>query len=348
MKKKWITAILSIALFLLACLKADEVKYLKKYQAFELPPKIQFIENKKFKLSVADKEIFQIWIAILTGDSKNIKKDFKVMYTNLALNHIFSPSGFHLSATTHPLFKIKRLKPFRLHLLIILGLGFCFISGFLALKRMILIKLINILMNPAWGFSTGMLLDFVFGTFSKSTLSFTYSFLFLGIVYGKLTKLQLCIFLFLGQLIISFFTSSKISFLILFWSPVLNFIFCILMPILFILSFPMWDWQLFLGINLLRYFNLLLALSNETLMFFPWIRIDIEVLLIITFVFLKKWKLVLLYLLLMSSPTNQVLKKINFGSKYELNYVDFKCRNFLNEGYWKRNCSPRRRSKKFS
>lgn len=345
MKRIWILAILSISLFLLACLKADEFQHLKKYQSFELPPKIEFIENKKSKLSPPDKEIFQIWISILTGDSRKIKKDIKLMYSNLALNHIFSPSGFHLSATTGPLFKVKIFRHFKFHLLILLGIIFCFISGFLALKRMILIKLMKTLINPIWGFSTGMLIDFVFGTFSKSALSFTYSFLFLGIVYARLTKFQLIVSLYLGQIIICFFAGTKISLLILFWSPILNFIFCFIMPILFFLSFPMWNWQLDLGINLLTYFNQLLFIANKTLLLFPWTRIEIELLFIIAFIFFRKWKWVLVSLLIMSSNIGPSFKKINFGTKYETNFRDFNCKNFLIGGYWKRNCSPRRRSK---
>jgi len=43
---------------------------------------------------------------MLTGKSRSLRKADVKIYQDLGLSHLFTPSGFHLSAVTAPLFKV--------------------------------------------------------------------------------------------------------------------------------------------------------------------------------------------------------------------------------------------------
>ena len=309
-----------------------------------------------------DLDLLKLWESILTGRSAPLSKWMRERYGSLGLNHIFTPSGFHLSAVLLPLMKIFRGQS----LLLILGIGclLSFFPGMGALKRMILIKGHQKIFGLKAGFCLGLLLDMLFGTFQNQLLSFTYSFLFLGIVYSGGRGIQLVLLFFFGQALIAYFQQSDISLLILLFSPLLNVIFAVLMPFLVILAIPLWGWQLKIGILLLKLSQMCVDISARAVSIFPSVEITSFTLFIFLVMYFRKKRVFLLSVLIFSTSLNLDLGKPPSQSKYFyrpqgkalqtkyaektvlVKFQDGSCRMNLVQGFWWENCSPRRRSSK--
>lgn len=360
MSKPWILTILAITLTLLTLQKIQEVRTLKPYFKNERVIKLQSFAEARKKVTKEELELLKLWESILTGRSAPLSKMMKENYQKLGLNHLFTPSGFHLSAVLAPLMKI--LKPsYHLPLILLLGIGLFFLPGMAALKRMLLIKGHQKVLGLKSGFAMALLIDIFFGSFQSSTLSFTYSFLFLGIIYSGVRGIGLIIWFFLGQIILAYFQNSDISFLLLLFSPFLNLGFTILMPLLFLLSFPLWDWQLHLGLALLKFMQDLVTFCSGVTLQFTTMEVNIVFLVMVGLFLMRKYKAVLVLVLLFCSglnldrtrapgmPTNEfvpqgeIVKTIYLEKEVVIYFEDGKCGLRLVRGLWWENCSPSKR-----
>ena len=362
MKKTWLLCILIISILLLSALKAHEKASLSLYFKNDPVIKLKNFSEARQKVKPEDLELLKLWESILTGRSSPLSKLLKERYQNLGLNHLFTPSGFHISAVLMPIFKFIRNQHQQLGLIILLGIGLAFLPGMGALKRMILIKGHQKILGQHLGFIVALILDVFFGSFQKGAISFTYSFLFIGIIYSGLEGIGLIIWFFIAQMILAFFQGSDLSPLLLLFSPFLNFSFGILMPVLFLLALPLWDWQLHTGIFLLKNLQRLVNVCADTTALVPAIEIHLGVLCLIFFILFKKWNLVLVGLLFLSfdlnldrqrSPTmptkefrpqGEIIKTVYNEKEVRINFSDGNCNMRLVRGMWWENCSPRRRS----
>lgn len=228
-------------------------------------------EEKKDQIEIIKK-------SFLCGDKRGLNRKTRRAYKNLNLYHLFTPSGIHLGIfylINRPLINLtSRLSPtLSLIYKFILSVWPWFINGFFSLKRiggMHLIKLLPINLSPKQIFFVFFTFDFFLGTYSMSPMSWTFSFLFLGIVFHTYQKsfLQFSLYLFSGQLLAAVFSYQEVYPLSFLPSFVLTAFFT---PI-FILSFTNNTLQ-FLGIELLdkvtnfsiENFNAIVLLTNNIL-----------------------------------------------------------------------------------
>ncbi len=362
MNKTWPICIFIASFALLAIQKTHELNCLSLYFRSEKTPKLKSFQEARSKIKTQDLDLLKLWESILTGRSAPLSRYMKERYQKLGLNHLFTPSGFHLSAVLFPFLKFLKSINHRLIFLFLIGVALIFLPGLGALKRMLLIKLNQNIWGLHAGFIIAMYLDILFGTFQNSALSFTYSFLFLGIIYAGFKGILLSIWFFIGQILLAYFQDLDISPLLLFFSPILNFGFAILMPILFLLSFPLWDWQLSIGVFILRQLQWLVDQFALIIQKVPSLEINCVLLLIIFFIIIRRWKPVAVLFLFFCSglnldrqrnpntstneftPQSYVLKIAYDKKDIRVYFEDGTCRLRLIRGIWWESCSPRRRS----
>jgi competence protein ComEC len=286
----------------------------------------------------------------------------KANYKVLGLNHIFTPSGFHLSAVIFPFMKFLKTNFLQMIFILSIGSGLFFLPGLGALKRMVLIKSNQKILGMHAGFISALILDMWWGSFQNSPLSFTYSFLFIGIIYSGLRGLGLIVWFFIAQMMIAYFQGNDISILLLIFSPLLNFIFAMIMPALFLLAFPLWNWQLSTGLFILRFVQKLVDACSGISFWFPTLEVNIFIFVIILLMLFKRKKLIFVSVLIFCSSVNNDTSKIPSLGNYEFRpqgnsirtiyreedvmiyFSDGRCRMKLVRGVWFENCSPRRRS----
>lgn len=361
MNRTWILSVLIISLTLLAILKSHELRTLTPYFKSEKVIKLKSFQEARSKVNKNDLELLKLWESILTGRSAPLSKWMKERYQKLGLNHLFTPSGFHLSAVLVPFMKFTPLR-YHLPFLVLIGGALFLLPGLVALKRMLVIKTNQMLLGTHIGFICALIIDVLFGSFQNGALSFTYSFLFLGIIYSGLKGLNLIIWFFIAQMILAFFQGNDISFLLLVFSPILNFGFGILMPLLFLLSFPLWDWQLHLGIWLLKLMQIFVDVFTAIHLNSPSFEVNMAVLTLIFFFLYQKRKSALVLYVFMSFslnldrartpqlaandfvPQGKIVKTVYREQDVQVVFSDGSCRMKLVRGLWQENCSPKRRS----
>jgi hypothetical protein len=360
MKLSWTSFILVTSVLLMAILKTHELRQFRPYFKAEPAIKLDSFAKAKTHVSKEELDLLELWESMLTGRTAPVARWIKEKYKSLGLNHLFTPSGFHLSAVLLPLMKLIKSDRWQLLILLILTLGIFTLSGQGALKRMALIKLQQRWLDQKSGFLLALLMDMLFGSFFNSPLSFTYSFLFLGLIYSG--KSWLFLWFFFAQALIAYFQGELISPLILIFSPMLNLIFALSLPLLVLLAFPLWDWQLSLGLKLLAVLNSLVVHSAEMSTWLPPLCPNLGVIVLLLLIIKKQKHWLPMGLLLLSNNLNSSNTKIpNFGSyefiprgdvikrienqKGELVYFsDGKCQRELIRGVWWEKCSPKRKS----
>lgn len=361
MNKTWVLTIFGITFILLSVLRAHELRKLSTFYKGERTIKLESFTDARKKVNKDELDLLKLWESMLTGRSAPLSRLMKEEYKSLGLNHLFTPSGFHLSAAVFPFIKLLH-KKFHLTALILVGSLFFFLPGLGALKRMLVIKTHQHVLGLHAGFICALLVDVFFGTFQTGALSFTYSFLFLGIIYSGAKGVALILWFFVGQIFLAYFQNSDISLLLLIFSPILNFAFGITMPVLFALSFPLWDWQLSIGLFLLKYLQSMVSLFSDFIFQLPFIEVHIGVLLFIALLIYKKRKEGLILFCLLTPSLNMDRQKAPGPSTNEfvprgkltetrisedfvsVSYEDGNCRLRQVRGLWHENCSPKRRS----
>lgn len=364
MNKLWLPFIFGMTFFILGAIKQRDDRSLSTYYRGDRIIKIKKFEEIKKSLPPKDQELFEIWESMLTGRTAPLSRWIKDRYRLLALNHLFTPSGFHLSAVLMPIFKFIKNTKGQLFFMMTLGLGLFWVPGMGALKRMVLIKSHQKLFGLKTGFFMALLLDIFFGSFQDSTLSFTYSFLFLGIIYSGSSRVALIFLIFAGQMAIAFFQGTQVSPLLIILSPLLNLCFGFLMPALFALALPMWGWQVKSGLFLLNSLQWIVDLSAKAVSLFPFWEIHCITLVAFYCLFTNRRRFLYLLLIILSNTLNPSMNDIPSAAAYEyapkgeikkeiikddkelVYFKDGKCERTLVSGMWWEKCSPLRKSTK--
>src|SRR5665647_2908783 len=139
MNRPWLIGILICSFFLLKELKIQEVNSLTVYFRGEKVLRLHHFDKVKTGQSPQDVELIELWESMLTGRVAPLSKWIKERYKHLGLNHLFTPSGFHLSAVLAPIFLLLKSSRFQLGLLALITLSLSLMTGQGALKRMVLI-----------------------------------------------------------------------------------------------------------------------------------------------------------------------------------------------------------------
>ena len=361
MNKTWLLSILTISLVLLGIQKSHELKSLSPYFKADPVIKLKSFTEARSRLPKEDLEHLKLWESMITGRSAPLSRLLKEKYKSLGLNHLFTPSGFHLSAVLFPFLKLLKSR-YHLFVLILLGTSLYFVPGLTALKRMLTIKAHQEVFGLHFGFCLALIADMLFGSFQEGALSFTYSFLFIGIIYSGLQGFSLIIWFFIAQIILAYFQNADISPLILLASPVLNLCFGLAMPLLFLLAFPLWDWQLFSGIQIIKVLQYLVSFFSSLSIKFPLMEIHFMILVCVGFLVFRKYKWALVTFVLLSgslnldresipsmtskefSPQGDIVETFYREEDVLIYFRDGKCKMKLVQGFWFENCSPVRRS----
>ena len=354
--------IFSIFFIFMSLIKLDSQLRLEQFFQGQKVVKIPSFEARKKNLKQEDQELIELWESFLTGRSAPVSKWIKEDYKNLGLNHVFSPSGFHLSAILVPLTLLIPFRKFQICFLLLLSGLSLFIPGQLALKRMIHLKIGQHLFNVKIGFMIAMLIDILAGTISQSPLSFGFSYLFLSLIIFK--KKGLNRHFFFSQMLIFYFSSSLISPLLLIISPILNFILTLLFPLLCVLALPLGDWSFEWGMILMRFLQTCVYIASKITSSFPLWEINLGVILISYFFYRSQKIMIFSSLLFLSQtldtaekskiklssfdfiPNGNIIKTIQRKNITSIYYQDGICRRELINGLWWEKCSPKKRSTK--
>jgi hypothetical protein len=358
MNQRWLLSIILCSGLSLYAIKQQQDLTLRPFIKIQKSVRITTFQHHAQKLESSERKYLGIWESILTGKSRLFSADDKVPYRKLGLLHFFTPSGFHLTAILGPVNKIIRYQSAQMGLLVVLGLFIFSLPAMWALKRMALIKFQQRLFGSKPGFLLALLLDSWFGSLQHSPLSFSYSFLFLGIIYSGLRGVGLVIWFFIAQVLINLFQAGQISPLLLFFSPLLNLVFGLMLPVIFLMTSNLWQWQLDLGINLIRGLDVLVAIAAKVVDACPVWEANLGLASMIALVLWGRWRWLPLPLLLLSHSLNHDPQKIPTAGTYEFRpqqqlvevkhdriyYKDGICRVVLVKGSWWEKCSPRRRA----
>lgn len=360
MNKTWMICILAVSVCLLLVLKTHERRSLSPY--FKSEPVIRLGQFTKARALVPQNKLhlLELWESMLTGRVAPLDRWMRKEYKTLALAHVFTPSGFHLTALLWPFLLLLKKRRQKLGLLSVIGILLSLIPGQSALKRMTSIKINQQFFGTKSGFLFALFLDVLFGSFTDSPLGFTYSFLFLGIIYSGARGITLIVWFYVAQVLIAFSQGALISPLLIFTSPIVNFILSLILPFLFLFSWPLTGWQLSFGLTMLEHTQTLVSFFYSFVMKFPLIEASIALPLIFILIFFRQGRMAILTCLLFSSELNSESLKIPGPSTYEwhangkiLKVVDQKiyredgiCERELVKGIWFETCSPRRRAGK--
>ena len=358
MTKTWPLTFLIVGFFLQAVLKTQDVRSLTPFYKADAVVKLHYFSEAQKGLSNEDKDLLKLWESLLTGRSGPVSKWMKERYKLLGLNHIFTPSGFHISAVLWPVKHFLKTQKLQLGLYLLLGLGFFFLPGMSALKRMLFIKSSQTIFGFKQGFILAVIFDLTWGTFQDSPLGMTFSLMFLGLIYSGRTGLVLAFWIFLAQMMIGYFQGSFISPFLIILNPFLSLLFGIIMPLLLLLSYPLAQWQLLLGLEILRGIQYLIDCSAGLVQLFPQWEIHIGMVAVVILFSLREWKLLGVCLLMFTGSLNLDLTKapdlgtkefypqgefmMSFVSKKGLKayYKDGRCEAILSQGQWYERCSP--------
>jgi len=341
MNRKWLRWIIVISFGLICIQKTQELKTLRPFWRPEKVIKLSHFKEAQKRLNSTDRDLLELWESMLTGRSAPLSKHLKEKYQILGLKHIFTPSGFHLSAVLTPLLKVVKHD---FIVITLLGIILSFLPGLGALKRMLLIKGTQKIWGQRIGFISALIIDCLFGTFQNSPLSFTFSFLFLGIIYSGVSGAGLTFWFFLAQAIICYFHGQFLSPLLLIFGPILNFGFAIILPALFVLSYPLYEWQVDTGIYLLKTLQVVVDVFANGLIYLPSWEIHLGTLVLLWLFITRKFFYLTLGMFFWCSSLNLDLARIPGPGSYE--YVGGRCRRELIRGYWWEKCAPLRERKR--
>lgn len=214
------------------------------------------LKNYQMKVvnSFNQKQSASLINAYITGNKRRLTKKQKMAHKYCNIQHFFTPSGIHVA----PIFiiisvligKITFPSNVRFTLGITITTLTYIFSPFLSINRILVLKFFNrskrlkIYFNGALPFYLTFIFDFIFGGYSKSPISFSLSFLFLGIIYFSkhFSKIHTVVLFFIGQIIISYFFNTNVTYLSFIFSPFLTVIFSTVFPILLILYFTPFLW----------------------------------------------------------------------------------------------------------
>lgn len=311
------------------------------------PQKQNFKPNPKQYLTIEmrtkglSKQNVNLYHSILSGNKKLLSKKTLNLFKRYGLLHLLTPSGLHLSGLIFCtlFFTLK----WRLLLITFLYLFIEPLNTYYSIERILIFQLILLIsqllrlkLKANIVFLLCMLAAIILGNYSKSPLSYFFSFLFWGTIFCfKDNKRQLILFLFISLTLSNTLMQQKTSLYSLAINPILTSYFTCIFPIMVVN-------YLLGGIEILNYIvDLLLNIFWGCLRFtsqfdiFP--GLDIPILIIFFFSLLilrKRHKSALLFLCL--TPGLMATRKSSANSyqiinpgpaqelvKYSKNKVEF-------------------------
>ena len=159
MKKTWLIITLTLSLGLMLTQKSEETLHLQSFFRPQRSLKFQHFSKARAQLSARDQDLLELWESMLTGNTRPLNKIMKEDFARLGLRHLFTPSGLHLGALLYPTMKIIRGRSSQIILLSILGLCLIPLVGFVALKRMVLVKWLQKISGFHLGFALALFFD---------------------------------------------------------------------------------------------------------------------------------------------------------------------------------------------
>jgi hypothetical protein len=250
------------------------------------PKSLQNYADQKLT-PIHDPRIKGVVLSYVFGINTQISKTDRHIHQILNLKHLFSPSGLHISSILFIFLWMNRNKWKNAHylwnslILFFFSLSL-YLPGYYPLKRTlgfhvltigneIFLKKKNIKVSFFQIFLILMMTDFTFGTYRESPLSFTYSFLFWGIILSVKKFSHRLFYLGLGQLLVCYFSLLPINPLSIMTNMFLSPIFSLLFPLIFFslfLGFPL------VTISLTSIYMKVLEETAKSISFFPSIYVD--------------------------------------------------------------------------
>jgi len=218
-----------------------------KFHYVKMNPRINnFLTTHKKKLlsSFKNKNLALLLNSFITGNKTKIPKTILTNYKLKSLKHLFTPSGIHYSSVYIVIlflmsFVIK-IKKIKIKLFIsIISLSVFYLQKFYSLKRIVLFYLfknisnfLGLKLSNFTIFLSVFVIDYYFGSFQKSPLSFTFSFLFLGTILscGPTLKMRFVGIMF-AQLIISIVLDQNFNIIYSIQGFLLTSLFSFIFPI---------------------------------------------------------------------------------------------------------------------
>ena len=226
--------------------------------------------------------------AYVLGKKANLGRKIKKYHRHLNLLHLFTPSGLHFSSilflalpAIKLLGKIHTLLPFLFT--IPLFIGPFFLSGHYAIQRVAeyriarqLIAKKKIKIDSFWIFMGVFALDFIFGTYRQNPLSYSFSYLFWGIIFSlkNSPSFLLPFGLLGGQILVAFCFKTTLTYLGAHLGFLLIGPFVLIFPILLLNQiFPFFNFSEFLVQGFLFLVELFAQISIASGFFYPEITI---------------------------------------------------------------------------
>lgn len=282
-------------------------------------------QSEKIKSSFKNRSMAYLLSAFVSGDKRRLFPVVKKKFKRLGLSHLFTPSGVHLASLYFLLIPILNRLNNKLFLLIPLMSLAYFLTPFHSIKRILLIKTTREwLKKPSLFliFLISFIWDFLIGTYQLSPLSFSYSFLFLGIIlsYCDRPKLFLPLALYGGQIIAQYLSPFPLTTTGFFWNFALTSIFGLFYPIFFI---TYWFPSIPFGETSINLFYSMVSNSNEIAMALGTVMPTLNMVILCLYFSIGGRKTVIIGLLLIFTstplfniPINAVKKTSSKGRSY--------------------------------
>ena len=295
---------------------------------------------------LGEKVYTELIVSYVTSEKRRLPKKIKKYHRDLNLYHLFTPSGIHLSSVylfLFPLFYYIKRKSSMMHFIVnsIICLIPFFFGSYYSIKRISSYRLAKQIHNRYLKFKIPnyflflivFIIDFFVGTYSSSPMSFVFSFLFLGIIFSicdSENKIVLPFALLGGQVIISYFMGTHLTYLGFLFGFLLTALFSFVFPIFLFYFFIPWIVPKFFLKSLMTvWYNLLVycgKIVENSGYYYSNIPLILAVILLSMRINAKYKKYALIVLLVISSDPimnleyRQILKK---KSDYNIERVPF-------------------------
>ncbi len=297
-----------------------------------------------------------LWRALVTGDDQGFNRQDKGRFYVLGLGHLFTPSGTHL-ATLNPILKHLRFLPL---IYIFLGCLLTFRPELSALNRVVWLKSAPSSQKIFLLFLSLILLEGAFISWKSQGLSWSCSFLFLGLCWFT-PKEWTPLWFISGQILLCWVFQQGYSLMAPLVGTVMNIALLLIFPIILVLSFipPFWVHELALtALNLIYEFVLLI---DKIHLYLPAIAPHFgHLALSVAWIVIKERRWLALILFFLSAPSGPVIKNTESTSRFEAlpspeAYIEYlagnsalysdglKCKIEFKNNIWRESCRLKKR-----
>ncbi|WP_127718424.1 hypothetical protein [Halobacteriovorax sp. HLS] len=292
---------------------------------------------------IQTQENFSLTRAFIIGDKRSLKKKQKQNFSILQINHLFTPSGIHFSSFFIffiPLIRLLKRKN-KIFLSALLELSLCLmpfgLNQLYSLKRISLLRISNFFLKRTnleidffYIFLVSFFFDFLFGTYRYSPLSFTFSFLFIGVLLSTPKSSFILISFFIANLIITFFFHTQLNILGFILGFLITTVFSLIFPFMFLSYWP----SALVGIDLCSPFlwmiKFFVNISSIVSRYSPSVELDFfGFILLLIFSINRKFSILILTILISSSriynvPENRIRTKATVDTKDHRRWTFYK------------------------